>query len=500
MSVPLRTPWPPMPATTMFVTLFMGDRAWCVVRGACSGGHRGGVAFAALFFVFLELLGDEDARAPRDDHRQFVAFQAIGQQAVKLIRAMVRLDHMHAPDAERAGQVFDDELVGRLVVQRAARARVFLVARHRRGGVVEDDQYVAVRRRVIDHLHQPADAAMDEGAVADNAYHAAGLVGWEHVTQAQPDAQTGPHAHARVDGLEGLEHPQRVAPDVARHDAILLAQRLKDDAVLAGVAELRRFAGRLGRLRTEIIGENAPHAGHVQLAEPIHVRLAFHWDARGANGFHQVRIAFLDDHAAPDALHELRDLLHRQRVSKPQLEHAGLGGGLAHVHEGNPRSDDAEALGALHDVVQAAGLAPLLQLDQLLPQAPVRGAGVGRDHDASPDVPLEARRLGRAVILTGPHDGVTMADAGGRAIQDGYLPTLRHLDRRPEEIVSLRRIGWFEHRPPRRYRVSPVVLLVLAGGHARIVGGDDDERSAHAGVSDREERVGGHVETDVLHR
>ena len=80
----------------------------------------------------------------------------------------------------------------------------------------------------------------------------------------------------------------------------------------------------------------APHAGHVQFAEPVHVRFAFDRDARGANGLNQVRIAFLDDHAAADALHELRDLLHRHRMSKPELEHAGLGRGFAHVHEGNP--------------------------------------------------------------------------------------------------------------------------------------------------------------------
>src|ERR1039458_5965632 len=301
---------------------------------------------------------------------------------------------------------------------------------------------------------------MDEGAVADDAHHAAGLVGREHVTQAQSDAQTGPHAHARVDGLERLKHPQRVAPDVTGYDAILLAQRLKDDAVLASVAELRRFAGRLGRLGAEILAEDAPHAGHVQFAKAIHVRLAFDRDARGADGFHQVWITFLDDHAAPDALHELRDFLHWQRVSKPKLEHADLGRGLAHVHEGNPGSDDAQGLGALHDVVQAAGLAPLLQLDELLPQAPVRGAGVGRDHDASPDVPLETRHLGRAVVLARLHDGVAVADAGGRAVEDRYLPAFRHLDRRPQEIISLLRIRRLEHRHPSRYRVSPVVLLV----------------------------------------
>src|ERR1035438_8539346 len=47
------------------------------------------------------------------------------------------------------------------------------------------------------------------------------------------------------------------------------------DAVWAGVAELRGFAGRLGGLGTEVLIENAPHAGHVQFAEAVHIRLAF---------------------------------------------------------------------------------------------------------------------------------------------------------------------------------------------------------------------------------
>ena len=51
-----------------------------------------------------------------------------------------------------------------------------------------------------------------------------------------------------------------------------------------------------------------------------------------------------------------------------------------------------------------------------------------------------------------------------------------------------------------RDRVTPIVLLILARSHARIIGGDDDQRAADAGVGSREERVGGYVEADVFHR
>ena len=119
---------------------------------------------------------------------------------------------------------------------------------------------------------------------------------------------------------------------------------------MAGVAELRRFAGGLGWLGAEVVVEDAPHAGHVQLAEPVHVGLALHRDAGGTDGFDQVRIAFLDDHTTADPFHKLRDLLHRQWMREPQLEHPGFGRGFPHVHEGNPRSDDTERLAAFHDV------------------------------------------------------------------------------------------------------------------------------------------------------
>ena len=155
---------------------------------------------------------------------------------------------------------------------------------------------------------------------------------------------------------------------------------------------------------------------------------------------------------------------------------------------------------ALHDAVQRAGLVPLLHLGQLLPQPPVGGPGVGRDHHPPPDVPLEARRLGRLVGRARLHHGVAVADARRDAEQHRDLPALRNLDGREHEIIRLLRVGRLEHRHAGRDRVTPVVLLVLARSHARIVGGDDDQRAAHAGVGGGEERVGGHVEADVFHR
>ena len=155
---------------------------------------------------------------------------------------------------------------------------------------------------------------------------------------------------------------------------------------------------------------------------------------------------------------------------------------------------------ALDDVVQGAGLVPFLHLGQLLAQPPVGGPGVGRDHHAPPDVPLEARGPGRVGGRARLHHGIAVADARRDPEQDRDPPALRHLDGREHEIISLLRIGRLEHRHAGRDRVTPVVLFVLARRHARIVRGDDDQRAAHAGIGGGKQRIGGHIQADVLHR
>ena len=67
-------------------------------------------------------------------------------------------------------------------------------------------------------------------------------------------------------------------------------------------------------------------------------------------------------------------------------------------------------------------------------------------------------------------------------------------------VVTRSRIGRLQHRHSGGDGVAAVVLFVLAGGHAGIVRADDHQPARRAGVGDGEQRVGGHVESDVLHR
>ena len=85
--------------------------------------------------------------------------------------------------------------------------------------------------RVVDHLDQAGDPAVDEGGVADDADHAPRLLLRQHVAQAQSDADARPHADAGVHGRERRQDAQRVAADVAGDDAVQVAQDLEDAAV-----------------------------------------------------------------------------------------------------------------------------------------------------------------------------------------------------------------------------------------------------------------------------
>ncbi len=141
---------------------------------------------------------------------------------------------------------------------------------------------------------------MDEGGVADDRDHATRLVGRQDVTQAQAHADRGAHGHAGVHRLVRRQHAERVAADVAGHDAVVLLERGVDGVVRAGRAELRRLAARRGRFGRVVAGQDAPDTRHVQLTEAVHLGLRLDGDAGGAQRVGDDRIALLDHDAALD--------------------------------------------------------------------------------------------------------------------------------------------------------------------------------------------------------
>ena len=100
----------------------------------------------------------------------------------------------------------------------------------------------------------------------------------------------------------------------------------------AAVAQLRRLAWRTGGFRRIVMRENSPHAVNIQFAEAEHFRFALKHQPGGADGVGEIRIIFLNDHAALDAADKFGDFFQRQRMRESQLEKTRVRLRLAGVH------------------------------------------------------------------------------------------------------------------------------------------------------------------------
>ena len=130
----------------------------------------------------------------------------------------------------------------------------------------------------------------------------------------------------------------------------------------------------------------------------------------------------------------------------------------------------------------------------------MRRAGVGRNHHSPADVVLEMGRPRWRIRRARPNDCPAVTHSRRQPQHDGDLPSFRNLHRLERKVVNLLRIRRFQHRHAGRHGVMPVVLLVLAGSQAGIVGGHHDQRTGHARVGRGKQRVGGNVQADVFHR
>jgi hypothetical protein len=126
--------------------------------------------------------------------------------------------------------------------------------------------HVAAGRRVVGHLDQSGDAAVNKRAVADHAHNAAGLVGREHVAEPEPNI----NLDICINRFERRRGAEGVAADIASDDALEPPERREDGTVGASRAEGGRLAaGRLG-LGPGVAGDHARYPRHGKLAEAVH--------------------------------------------------------------------------------------------------------------------------------------------------------------------------------------------------------------------------------------
>ena len=137
---------------------------------------------------------------------------------------------------------------------------------------------------------------------------------------------------------------------------------------------------------------------------------------------------------------------------------------------------------------------------QIFADAAVGDTGVCRDHHIAFRVFFKVTCTGFAETAAAFQNALGVADAGGHAEQHRAAEFFCDFIGFDQEIVGFLAVGGFKHGDGGGDRVAAVVLFILAGSHAGIVGGDDDQTARSTAVSDGEERVGGDVQTDMFHR
>ncbi len=345
------TPWPPSPATITFVTRPFTAASRRPQRRRPS--RTGGCRRAARMQGRRATITESSRRASRSESsRSKPGASDTGSTTSTLA----------TPSGP--GQRLDGELPGGLVTQRAPGAGVLLLPGHGGGAVVEHQQDVAGGRRVVDHLDEAAHAGVDEGRVADERHHPAGVRLGQDVAEPEADAQRGAHGHAGVHGLVGRQHAQRVAADVAGDDAVELAEGGVDRVVGAGLAELRRLARGAARARARRRRARMRRTRSTLSSPKRYGRaLRLDRDAGGAQRVGEVGVALLDHHAA----------LARAPAKRPDRAPAAAGGG-ASARGGSPPGAASRAWRAVMPAVTMPSASPPRRsTDQRATSRPRRG-------------------------------------------------------------------------------------------------------------------------------
>ena len=161
--------------------------------------------------------------------------------------------------------------------------------------------------------------------------------------------------------------------------------------------------------------------------------------------------------------------------------------------------DEAEGVvrARLH-AVDCGGLRPLCQRLHPRLHGRVASYGVGGRHDILGGIFHIGARL-RHDALAGLHQALRVGDAGAHLEQDRGVELLAELKGQHGKFPRLSGIGGLQHRNLGGHGIVAGVLLVLAGVHTRVVGHGDDHAAVDAGVGHGEQRVGSHVQADMLH-
>ena len=196
------------------------------------------------------------------------------------------------------------------VVERAPGAGVLLLPGHRGRAVVEHEQHVAGRRRVVDHLDEPGDPAVHERRVAEHRHDPPRLRLRQRVAQPEPDADRGAHRDERVHRL-GTAGARRASSSRCRRRRCSRACAAPRTPTWYGHAGQSSGGLPARRARGSGVGSRARirrTRSTVELAEPVRARASPRPGSPAARiASASDGVALLDHDAALDRLGELAD-------------------------------------------------------------------------------------------------------------------------------------------------------------------------------------------------
>ena len=326
------------------------------------------------------------------------------------------------------------------------------------------------------------------------------------------NANAGAHAPAAMQRRQGRQKAQRIAANVAIDNKLELVGGHKHAPVWAAWAQERRARWQPLRLRRADrhrsflrqqpgLDRTLAHDGRVEFAAEGKDALALYRDAHQPDLVLDKRVQFFDDDQPVHAGRKIADHLLGQRPGHPQLEKAGIRKHLPGILVCHAAGHDAQRGVAHLDPVQRERLGKRLDLPDALLDHRVPAPSVARHHHVFAAVNAIRGRLNRLLgrALAQFDEGVGMADAGRNPHHHRPVKLLAQRQRHPDQVFGLLAVAGLQARDAGKLGIVTVVLLILRAVHVGIIGGNDDQPRLHARHRDIKERIGRHVEADVLH-
>ena len=280
---------------------------------------------------------------------------------------------------------------------------------------------------------------------------------------------------------------------------------------LRGIREIQRRGGHVGD--AEGFGYGGAHTGGGIFVQRGKVGGPLAEDGQGkavllrhrAEGFLNQRLQLLKHKHRILAAQEFQQGVFRQRPRHAEAEHghgirkAAFLHGIKHIVDRGTAGDHAEArIRRAFHTVERAGVAHRNQAAHTLDQTLVMAHGIARQRHERVILFIVARP-GLGADVAKLHHAAAVRHAGGRPNHHGHPHLRRKCERSHGHILHFLRGGGFEAGKPEQAGILPIILLVLAGEHARVVGAVHHEAPTDAEIRQRAERIGGDVEADVLH-